>query len=111
MALTENWRRLLVPPPGDLPDPGVELGSPALVGGFFTIETPGKPECAHLCVRLCMFMVKCDVPSKLICEKEEEERKPCPLLTPSQLVVRIPRSPPSDCTSVHLRAEVPHTPS
>ena len=34
------------PPPGDLPDPGIKpmsLVSPALAGGFFTIETPGKP--------------------------------------------------------------------
>ena len=64
-----------------------------------------------VCVRLCMFMVKCDVPSKLISKKEKEERKPCPILTLSQLVVRIPRSSPSDCTSIHPRAEVPHTPS
>ena len=33
---------LPVPPPGDLPDPGVEPGSPALAGGFFTTEPPGK---------------------------------------------------------------------
>ena len=26
-----------------LPDPGIELGSPALAGGFFTAEPPGKP--------------------------------------------------------------------
>ena len=26
----------------DLPDPGVELTSPALAGGFFTAEPPGK---------------------------------------------------------------------
>ena len=34
------------PPPGDLPDPGMELtspASPALAGGFFTTEPPGKP--------------------------------------------------------------------
>ena len=31
------------PPPGDLPDPGIEPVSPALAGGFFTTETPGKP--------------------------------------------------------------------
>ena len=32
--------------PGDLPDPGIELTSlvsPALAGGFFTTEPPGKP--------------------------------------------------------------------
>ena len=35
----ESWSGLLCPPPGDLPDPGVEpmsLMSPALAGGFFT---------------------------------------------------------------------------
>ena len=29
--------------PGDLPDPGIEPGSPALAGGLFTTEPPGKP--------------------------------------------------------------------
>ena len=28
------------PSPGDLPDPGIEPGSPALAGGFFTTEPP-----------------------------------------------------------------------
>ena len=35
----EYWSVLPFPPPGDLPDPGIEpssLVSPALVGGFFT---------------------------------------------------------------------------
>ena len=31
------------PPPGDLPNPGIELISPALAGEFFTTETPGEP--------------------------------------------------------------------
>ena len=31
------------PPPGDLPDPGIEPVSPALAGRFFTTEPPGKP--------------------------------------------------------------------
>ena len=41
----EYWSGLLIPSPGDLPDPGIKLGSPALVlaGGFFTTEPPGKP--------------------------------------------------------------------
>ena len=30
------------PPPGGLPDPGMELMSPALAGGFFTTKPPGK---------------------------------------------------------------------
>ena len=39
----EYWSRLPFPPPGDLPDPGIELMIPALVGHFFTTEPPGKP--------------------------------------------------------------------
>ena len=31
------------PSPGDLPDTGIEPLSPALAGGFFTTEPPGKP--------------------------------------------------------------------
>ena len=41
----ENWRVLPFPPPGDHPDPGVKpmsLACPALAGGFFTPEPPGK---------------------------------------------------------------------
>ena len=30
------------PSPGDLLNPGVKLGSPALAGRFFTTEPPGK---------------------------------------------------------------------
>ena len=30
------------PPAGDLSDPGIEPVSPALAGGFFTTEPPGK---------------------------------------------------------------------
>ena len=30
------------PPPGDLPDPGIEPAIPALAGGFFTTVPPRK---------------------------------------------------------------------
>ena len=33
------------PSPGDLLNPGIQPASPALAGGFFTTEPPGKPEC------------------------------------------------------------------
>ena len=39
----EYWSGLPCPPPGDLPDPGIKLTSPAWVGGFFITEPPGKP--------------------------------------------------------------------
>ena len=38
------WSGLPCPPPGDLPDPGFKLMSPALVSGFFTTEPAGKPQ-------------------------------------------------------------------
>ena len=39
----EYWSGLSFPSLGDLPDPGIELTSPALAGRFFTTELPGKP--------------------------------------------------------------------
>ena len=33
----EYWSGLPFPPPGDLPDPGIEPGSPELADGSFTI--------------------------------------------------------------------------
>ena len=32
----EYWSELPLSPPGALPDPGIELESPELAGGFFT---------------------------------------------------------------------------
>ena len=42
----EYWSGLPFPTPGDLPDSGIEpasIASPALAGGFFTIEVSGEP--------------------------------------------------------------------
>ena len=39
----EYWSGLPFSPPGDLPDPGIKPASPALAGGFFTAQPPGKP--------------------------------------------------------------------
>ena len=38
----EYWSELPFPSPRDLPHPGMESTSPALAGGFFTTEPPGK---------------------------------------------------------------------
>ena len=54
----EYWSALLCPPPGDLPDPGIEstsLTSPALAGRFFTTSAialilPEILEARRLCV-------------------------------------------------------------
>ena len=43
LSRQEHWSRLPCPPPGDLPDPGIEPASPALAGRFFTTELPRKP--------------------------------------------------------------------
>ena len=43
----EYWNGLPLPSPGDLPDPGTELPSPAspvLANRLFTTEPPGKPK-------------------------------------------------------------------
>ena len=40
----EHWSWLPFPPAGDLPDPGIKPKCPALAGGFFTAEPPGKPK-------------------------------------------------------------------
>ena len=37
----EYWSGLPFPPPGDVPNPGIKVASPALAGGFFTTEARG----------------------------------------------------------------------
>ena len=39
----EYWSGLPFPSPGDLPDPGIEPGSPALEADALTSEPPEKP--------------------------------------------------------------------
>ena len=41
----EYWNELLFPSLRDLFSPGTEPTSAALAGGFFTIESPGSPNC------------------------------------------------------------------
>ena len=62
----EYWSGLPFSPPGDLPNPGIELVSPeypALAGGFFTTEPPGKPhtlyiQCTYIHIHyvICIFI-------------------------------------------------------
>jgi len=39
----EYWSRLLIPSLGDLPNPGIALGSPALQADSLPSEPPEKP--------------------------------------------------------------------
>jgi len=43
----EYWSELPCPSPRDLPNPGMELASPALAGRLFTIEPPGNSLYLH----------------------------------------------------------------
>ena len=64
-----------IPPPGDLPDPGIKLESSALAGRFFTTEPPGNPvllhesesEVAQSCPTLC-DPVDCSLPGSSVHE-------------------------------------------
>ena len=38
----EYWSGLLFPPPGDLPNPGIDPRSPALLADSLSSEPPGK---------------------------------------------------------------------
>ena len=50
----EYWSGLPFPSPGDLPDPGMEPGSPAVAGRFFTTESQSLGICyASLSSRPC----------------------------------------------------------
>ena len=53
-----HWNGLSCPPPGDLPNPGIEpmsLTSPALADGFSLPSTPlGKSICVFVCVCMCV---------------------------------------------------------
>ena len=45
----EYWSGLPFPSPGDLPNPGIEPGSPALQADALSSEPPGKP-CVHITI-------------------------------------------------------------
>jgi len=45
----EYWNGLSFPSPGDLPDPGIKHGFPALTSGVFTAEPSWKPPISTTC--------------------------------------------------------------
>ena len=53
----ENWSGLPFPSPGDLPDPGIEAGPPALQAASLPSELTGKP--IHDCVYPYMYAHSC----------------------------------------------------
>ena len=64
----EYWSGLRCPPPGDLPNPGVEpvfLMSPALADGFFTTSASGRRHHVKLLCKLSCCFLSISVPSSL----------------------------------------------
>ena len=55
----EYWSGFPFSSPGDLPDPGIKPASPALAGGFFTTEPPGKPIYLMLLLLLLLSRFSC----------------------------------------------------
>ena len=60
-----NWSGLPCPPPGDLPNPGIEPRYPALQVDSLPSEPPGKPWYAsiydkRLCVCVCVCVCVCE---------------------------------------------------
>ena len=53
----EYWSGLPFPSPGDLPDPGIEPGSPTLEADALTSESPGKPRLVFSLLYL--ILIKC----------------------------------------------------
>ena len=47
----EYWSGLPCPPPGDLPDPGIEPKSPASAGGFFATSATWEALDTLLCAK------------------------------------------------------------
>ena len=45
------WSGLPFPSPGDLPDPGIKLGSPTLQADSLPSESPGKPIYVCICIK------------------------------------------------------------
>ena len=51
----EYWNGLPFPPPGDLPNPGIKLTSPASPASqvnSLLLEPSGKPDCTHVLILL-----------------------------------------------------------
>ena len=64
----EYWSGLPCPPPGDLPNPGIEavyLMSPALAGGFFTTSTTWEARQEHYLIpnskEICLEKSSCQI--------------------------------------------------
>ena len=58
----EYWNRLPCHPPGDLSDPGIESGSPALQADYLLSEPPWKPTSVQL-IGIISIILKLKIPT------------------------------------------------
>ena len=56
-SLEAYWSGLPFPSPGDLPDTGIEPGSPALQADSLPSESPGKPRYIYIYISLVVVVV------------------------------------------------------
>ena len=69
----EYWNGLPFPTPRDLPDPGIELAFPALVGWFFTAVPPGKPLIGLTKFHFSLFLILGNVSTGALCSRKEAD--------------------------------------
>ena len=67
----EYWSELAFPSPGDLPNPGIEPGSPALQADALPSEPPGKPYLYAMCIYSLILtpLLRCKVYGSAVKEK------------------------------------------
>ena len=96
----EYWRGLPFPPLGDLPNPGIKRTSPvspALAGGFFTIQVTRKAHddcCAVLSPVYSLRPLACQVPLPMGFSREEYQSG-------------FPCSPPGDLPNPEIKSRSP----
>ena len=91
----EYWSGLLFPPPGDLPNPGIEPGSPTLQADALLSEPPGKPRMDIILLPISNYLQFSSV--ALSCPTLwphglQNARSPCPSPTPGVYLNSCPLS-------------------
>ena len=95
----DYWSELPFPPPGDLPWPGIEPPTPpALAGGCFPTEPPGKPVCCYNMLLLrqlhlalsdkyvvsrtrCHLIIRCSLPAPWPSQNQQGDCEACILIS------------------------------
>ena len=74
----ECWSGLLCPPPGDLPDPGVQSRSPALQVDSLPSEPPGELHVCYLAILTTLGAKHTNHPNEKHWQLKHREAKCCP---------------------------------